>query len=357
MNINERVGRYLAATPPAISGNHGDNQTFKVACALVHGWAIPSCCALTWLRIYNERCHPKWTLKDLIHKLESALNAAHIKPFGHLLGSDALNGSTPHEGPHELAVTPPAPQFDRDAFERFVACHAPVDANWLAERSPIWVANQTPATFLHALFYEGERVVILDKLRSQGWTWRHSGTPCNPRALDHVAKGARNGVWFLCNPVNGIYRPNAKGKWSGRSQENVTAWRYLVLESDRDDISAAQWLAFLVQLHLPIAAIYETGGRLPHALVRVDAPSKQRWDEIRDTLEPLLITFGADPSSLTAVRLTRLPCCERLGRQDEHGIYHGFDDGPHLQRLLYLNPDPKCGEAISKQKVRRQNGD
>jgi hypothetical protein len=29
MNVNERVARYLAATPPGISGNHGHSQTFN----------------------------------------------------------------------------------------------------------------------------------------------------------------------------------------------------------------------------------------------------------------------------------------------------------------------------------------
>jgi hypothetical protein len=93
---------------------------------------------------------------------------------------------------------------------------------------------------------------------------------------------------------------------------------------------------------LPIAAICETGGRLPHALLRVDAASKEGWDRIRDALAPLLIMGGADPGSLSAVRLTRLPCCERLGWEDEAGVYHKFPDGPHLQRPIYLNPQPTC---------------
>ena len=89
---------------------------------------------------------------------------------------------------------------------------------------------------------------------------------------------------------------------------------------------------------------------MPHALLRVDAPSKEGWDEIRDALAPLLIMLGADISSLSAVRLSRLPCCERLGKQDEHGVYQNFEDGPHLQRLLYLNPQPD-GTPIIQQHV------
>jgi hypothetical protein len=37
---------------------------------------------------------------------------------------------------------------------------------------------------------------------------------------------------------------------------------------------------------------------------------------------------------------SRLPCCYRGGREDEAGGYHKFPDGPHLQRLLYFDPNP-----------------
>jgi hypothetical protein len=43
-------------------------------------------------------------------------------------------------------------------------------------------------------------------------------------------------------------------------------------------------------------------------------------------MKPILVTLGADPKSLSAVRLTRLPGCRR---------------GDQLQKLLYLNPAPR----------------
>jgi hypothetical protein len=251
------------------------------------------------------------------------------------------NGYTVESSPQS-----PHPKFNLEAFKRFVAGAPLVDGRWLAERSPIAVDEQTPAIFLYALFREDEKVIIFDSPCSRGKAiWTHpGGRPCGGlrASLDRFAKGARCGVWFLCNPVDGEYRPNREGKWSLRSEENVTAWRYMVVESDRDDISAGEWLTALVKLPLHIAAIVETGGRLPHALVRVDAPSKEHWDEIRDAFKPLFITIGADPGSLSAVRLTRLPCCERLGKEDEHGTFKPFENGPHIQRLLYLNPEPSC---------------
>ena len=246
---------------------------------------------------------------------------------------------------------PPEPKFKPEVFNKFVGGCPHVHEEWLAKRSPICPWNRTPASFLHALYHEGESVVIFDDYKSQGQAhWIHRGFPYDARSLDAFTKGKPLGVWFLSNPVDGEYRPNDEGKVSRRSYQNVTAWRYMVVESDRMDISASQWLAAIVQLPLPVAAIYETGGRLPHALLRVDASSKERWDQIRDSLVPLLVMIGADPASLSAVRLSRLPCCERLGKQDEHGVYQNFEDGPHLQRLLYLHPQPD-NTPITEQKV------
>jgi hypothetical protein len=138
-----------------------------------------------------------------------------------------------------------------------------------------------------------------------------------------------DGVWFLAQPVDGQEHVNprenkdGKIKMSRRSMESVTSWRYLVLESDK--ANARHWLAALVQLPLRIAAIYTSGGKSIHALVRVDASCKERWDAECDGLEPILVTLGADPAALTAVRLTRLPGCYR---------------GDKEQKLLYLNPRP-----------------
>ena len=84
---------------------------------------------------------------------------------------------------------------------------------------------------------------------------------------------------------------------------------------------------------LRIASICESGGRSIHALVRVDASSKEDWDRLMTPIKPVLITLGADPGALSAIRLSRLPQAMR---------------GEHCQRLLYLNPQPS-GCPICKQ--------
>jgi hypothetical protein len=111
----------------------------------------------------------------------------------------------------------------------------------------------------------------------------------------------------------------------------------MVVESD--DADSAHWLAALVQMPLRIVAIYTSGGRSIHALVRLDARSKAEWDAKRNSMKAVLVTLGACPGALTAVRLSRLPGCERLGSTDKEGIYHAYP-APRMQELLYLNPHP-----------------
>ena len=113
------------------------------------------------------------------------------------------------------------------------------------------------------------------------------------------------GVYFLSNPVSGR---DIDGSW--RSEANVTSWRYAVIESDKCE--EALWLRMIVQLYLPIVAVYSSGGKSIHSLVRIDANSKQEWDWIvkldggRDSLQHRLVRLGADPGCLSALWLTRL---------------------------------------------------
>ncbi|MDB6119618.1 MAG: hypothetical protein JWO08_3399 [Verrucomicrobiaceae bacterium] len=69
----ERARRYLAAMPPAISGGGGHAATFKVAVALVRGFALAETEALPLLMEWNATsAQPPWREADLRHKLRDA---------------------------------------------------------------------------------------------------------------------------------------------------------------------------------------------------------------------------------------------------------------------------------------------
>ena len=98
-----------------------------------------------------------------------------------------------------------------------------------------------------------------------------------------------------------------------------------------------------MQLLLRISAIYTSGGRSIQALVRVDAPTKDAWDQIKQEMQFGLVLLGADPKAMSAVRLSRLPGCFREGKDgsepEGRRVYQRFPR-PQRQKHLYLNPDP-----------------
>lgn len=242
----------------------------------------------------------------------------------------------------------PKPVYESDALARVAAKLQADDIgeDYFIARSPFSTWNRSPAGFLHKLFRDGERVVCFNIFKSQGCTlWQHPGPTGNLAMLDFLATG-QDSVWFLANPVDGEWREierlksehNPAGR-TRRSEECVTSFRYMVIESD--DAPRALWLKALARLPLPTASIVDSGGSSIHALVRVDAESKAHWDElVRVKFKQPLTILGADPQALTAVRLTRLANCWR----GEKG---------KLQRLLYLTDAP-TDTPICEQPILRE---
>ena len=232
----------------------------------------------------------------------------------------------------------PKPAFCPMVLKRVAAKAAGVRdvVAFIKERSPVGVEGLTCAGFLRRLYPKGsgEKVLVFSRMQSQGQlVWKADACDL---VLDEDFPAGSDGVWFLAQPVDGEFHNNPRlgGKPSRRSEESVIAWRYAVLESD--EAEADDWLRCLIQLPLRIASICESGGRSIHALVRLDAESKQDWDTKVRAIRPVLVTLGADPGALSAVRLTRLPQAKR---------------GERVQRLLYLNPAPD-GTPI----IRGRNG-
>ena len=321
----DRARRYIAKCPAAVSGQGGHNSTFHVAAVLVHGFALPESDALMLLREWNGSCVPPWSEGDLRHKIKSAANTVHLLPRGHLQGDDANNGWSGSTKP--LPPPPPKPQFKPETLKRVANKVSAIEdvIRFLSERSPVKVESQDSASVLRHFYAResGEKVILFNVMESQGqFVWDAAASDVIQN--QHLPTG-KDGVWFLPQPVDGESYPNPRsdGKPSRRSAENVTAWRYAVLESDEAD--ADDWLRCLVQMPFRISCICESGGRSIHALVRIDAASKADWDRVMQPIKPVLITLGADRGALSAVRLSRLPQAMRAER---------------CQRLLYLNPQP-----------------
>jgi len=205
---------------------------------------------------------------------------------------------------------------------------------WLWERSPVRADTQTGYSSLARLHRPGEMVLVFDRMESKAPLAKvQIAEPMDCRVPDIIRAGGRYGagIWYLCNPVDGAWHDtgehDAEGRpiTSCRSQHAITSWRYAVLESDQ--APADRWMAFIATLPIKVAALYTSGGRSIHTLVRLDARSKTEWDDAIAPLKRPLKVLGADPACLSGVRLTRLPQCWRPEKC-------GF------QKLLYLHPDP-----------------
>lgn len=353
MDRLERARRYVATMDAAVSGAGGHTATFKVAIALVKGFDLTPDQARPVMEEYNRRCTPPWSPREIEHKLRQAERASPEKPNGYLLGS---NPSPIAPSDRDVKAAPRRDtrrrEFDRQALVQEVGGFALAEAaSWLAERSPVWPENVEPSQFIEALYRPGEAILVFTNEYSQGdygWRvgaagkgrwWKLAQDPNGQsEPVETLPASWRKGVWFLNQPVSGKWALNGEGKLTRRSEPNVTDWRYLVIESD--NVEPDRWVELLAGLPLAVAAVYTSGGRSVHSLIRVDAASKGAFDAFRDNLRPFLSKVGADPQAMSAVRLTRLPGCVR---RETGG----------LQRLLYLNPDapvePLC--ALPRQWV------
>lgn len=284
-------------------------------------------------------------LRSLIGKAEAAGN-------GHAPRPPMLGNVPPMP---EAPRKPKRPPYDAAKLASFASrCPFPITPEWLAARSPVAIPEAqgvaTAELFLSAIYQPGERVLAFVKEYSQGdFLWQAGGgsyrlaeRPGVKAVPSPLPTGGPLGCWFLAQPVSGKWEVNANNrapdgspKMGRRHGAAVTAWRFMVLESD--EAPAELWLRALVQLPLPIVAAYTSGGRSIHALARIDAGSKESWDALRDDLVPILCPLGADPAAMTAVRLTRLPGTLRHGSRGKDGKAKPYPS-PRLQRLLYLNP-------------------
>jgi hypothetical protein len=325
LSIIERARLYLAKVeaPRRAKSDPQDSHAlvFTVAQALVNGFELPSDVACQLLREYCHRSDSPWSEQELQHKLRQAEGVCSLKPRGWLLAGGAVgpvgevgDSARWHPAPGQ-SIEKPA--FDEGALQKYArGMEKEVDVVWLGNRSAVDPACIGSDEFLSLLYdRQKEKVLVFTDQRSQGdAVWPEEKLP---------TKG-REGVWFLCQPVDGKYHPNPRqGNKSRRSEEAVLAWRYMVLESDEAPVNL--WLGAVSRMPLPISAIYTSGKRSVHALIRVDAGTKANWDKIKRGVAPALVTVGGDPGALSAVRLTRLPCCWR---------------GDRLQKLLYVNPRP-----------------
>ena len=84
ITVEERIRRYVAAMPAAISGSGGHDALFNVVRALIHGFGLTPEEARSFVEDYNQRCDPPWSEGEISHKLRSVdgLTAKWARGYG-----------------------------------------------------------------------------------------------------------------------------------------------------------------------------------------------------------------------------------------------------------------------------------
>lgn len=113
------------------------------------------------------------------------------------------------------------------------------------------------------------------------------------------------GAWIRFNPLDG----------HGVKNENVTEFKYALVESDDMDID--QQNAIIRQLELPVSCLVHSGGKSLHAIVKVDAAD---YDEYRKRVDYLYTVcrkngLKIDSQNRNPSRLSRMPGVMRNGHK------------------------------------------
>lgn len=113
------------------------------------------------------------------------------------------------------------------------------------------------------------------------------------------------GAWIRFNPLDG----------NGCKNENVTDFRYALVESDSTDLDRQN--AIIRELELPVACLVYSGNKSLHAIVRVDAADYTEYRKRVDYLYSVCQKNGlkTDSQNRNPSRLSRMPGVTRNGKK------------------------------------------
>lgn len=113
------------------------------------------------------------------------------------------------------------------------------------------------------------------------------------------------GAWIKFNPVDG----------KGTKNENVTDWRFALVECD--GVEKGLQLGLYRQQNLPIAIVVDSGNKSVHAIVRIDAENPAEYRKRVDFLYATLKKAGIeiDTQNKNPSRWSRMPGFMRKGKK------------------------------------------
>lgn len=203
-----------------------------------------------------------------------------------------------------------------------------IDSSWIEGKELKEPVNWNPVAeitrYLETLFEAGDNVGYVtgswEKTDAKGTRWlpkRGSWDRTAGQLIEALNKcngdiGAvlgdyneKAGAWIRFNPLDGKDCKN----------ENVTEYRYALVESDSMDLE--QQNAIIRELELPVACMVYSGKKSIHAIVKVDAADYSEYRKRVDYLYHICQKNGLkiDTQNKNPSRLSRLPGVMRAGKK------------------------------------------
>lgn len=199
-----------------------------------------------------------------------------------------------------------------------------IDKAWVESREVTEPADWNPVgqlvKYLETLFEAAENVGYVTE------SWEKDGKYLPTKGLCDRTAGELIQALNQCRgdicAVIGDYKPEA-GAWirfnpldgNGVKNENVTDYRYALVESDQMDID--QQNALIRELELPVACLVHSGKKSLHAIVKIEAKDYDEYRKRVDYLYNVLKKNGMniDTQNKNPSRLSRMPGVMRNGNK------------------------------------------
>lgn len=199
-----------------------------------------------------------------------------------------------------------------------------IDKNWIEGKDVIEPTEWDPVNhltrYLEILFEASENVGYVTE------SWEKDGRYLPSRGHCDRTAGQLIEQLNKCNgdigAVLGDYRPEV-GAWirfnpldgNGVKNENVTEYRYALVESDNLDLDKQN--AIIRELELPVACLVYSGGKSVHAIVKVEAANYEEYRNRVDYLYTVCQKNGLkiDTQNRNPSRLSRMPGVTRNGHK------------------------------------------
>lgn len=238
-----------------------------------------------------------------------------------------------------------------------------IDLTWTEReefREPVtetWDYKKDTIDYLKAVFRENEYVgYVMEAYQDdKDGKWKPNSKGNYARTAGQIVKelekkpfnevfGDYNkdaGIWIRFNPLDG----------TGVKNDNVTKFRYALVESDTMDLGMQT--AIIKKLQLPCAALVYSGSKSVHAIVHIDANDIEEYKKRVDNLYSICQKNGLkiDQQNKNPSRLSRLPGVLR-GNHKQFLIDTNIGLATYLEWEEYIDsisddlPDPESLDEV-----------